>query len=249
MGFHMISKRLMGELFSKSAPPQGPRIGKYLSTSLYMPGIVTESGMPDDTMHQIRQAYHEVRDEPPVGIYRRTDSGAVHVHIDPEGAPYNGVTEFGRNGSSVTVKRVGINSRVRGRKAKRVAKHEFRHVKSASLLDFMDVSDYTRTLLMESYAEFGGIKASPGEKKEIMLTTPYVPAVKFGMYVDRFYRSEDGSRGYAAFIRDIQKNRSARSTLMHLGRNIKEAIEMGEDPIRATERDYEREMTAIRKAA
>ena len=245
----MISNRFVGELFSESRRPPELRIEKYLPTSLYMPGIVTEPGMPDDTVHQIRQAYREVRNEPPVGIYKKRDSGVVPVHLDHESVPYNGVTEFGRYGREIRAERVGINRKVRGSKAKRVAKHELRHVKSTPLLDYMDVSDYTRTLLMESYAEFGGIKASPGEKSEIMLTTPYTPAVKFGMYVDRFYRSEDGSRGYASFIRDIQKNKSVRQTLLHLGGNIKEAMSRGEDPIRATERDYEREMSAIRKAA
>ncbi|MBI2579512.1 MAG: hypothetical protein HYW27_01285 [Candidatus Aenigmarchaeota archaeon] len=102
---------------------------------------------------------------------------------------------------------------------------------------------------MESYAEFGGMKAAPHERHEIILKTPYTPAIKFGMYVDKFYRSEDGSRGYAAFIRDIQKNMSARQTLLHLGDNIREAMSRGEDPIRATEEHYEREAAAARKAA
>ncbi len=243
-----IPNRLADELFRESALRQAPEIRRYLPISLYMPGIITSPDMPDDTVHQIRGAYHRVRQRPRIGMYETVD-GTVPVELDPSNSPYLGVTEFERYNGRARPKRIGINRKVRGRKAGRVAEHELMHAVSTPLLDYMDVGHHTRTLIMESYAEFGGIKADPRGKGEILTTTPYTPSVKFGMYVDKFYRSTDGASGYEAFIRDIQRNRSARRTLQHLGSNIKEAMARGEDPIRATEKDYQREMAAVRKAA
>lgn len=248
-----IQDRLADELFLERRPDMPtPEFRKYLSHASYMPGIAPDSSVPGDLVHQIRQAHEEVKREPRVGIVEERNYGRIPVQID-RNPPYLGVTEFKptyENGRPrITAGRVGINSNVRGKRAKRVAKHELRHVLSEALTNYMDVGHHTRTLIMESYAEFGGMQAAPHERDEILTTTPYTPAIKFGMYVDRFYRSEDGARGYAAFIRDIQRNRSARRTLQHLGSNIKEAMARGEDPIRATEKTYEREAAAVRKAA
>ena len=243
-----IPDRLTDELFTEGRRQTGHYAGKYFPVSLYMPGIVTSPDMPDDTMHQIRRAHQRVRERPRIGMYE-TVGGTVPVELDPHDSPYLGVTEFGRQYGKIRPTRIGINRRVSGRKAGRVAEHELMHALSAPLLEYMDVGHHTRTLIMESYAEFGGIKADPANKSEILDTTPYTPAIKFGMYVDKFYRSMDGSTGYAAFIMDIQRNRSVRRTLQHLGSNIKEAMARGEDPIRATEREYDREMAAVRKAA
>ncbi|MBI2173453.1 MAG: hypothetical protein HYT73_04605 [Candidatus Aenigmarchaeota archaeon] len=218
-----IQDRLADELFLERRPDMPtPEFRKYLSHASYMPGIAPDSSVPGDLVHQIRQAHEEVRMEPRVGITEERHYGRIPVQID-RNPPYLGVTEF---------KPTYENGRPR-----------------ITATNYMDVGHHTRTLIMESYAEFGGMQAAPHERDEILTTTPYTPAIKFGMYVDRFYRSEDGARGYAAFIRDIQRNRSARRTLQHLGSNIKEAMARGEDPIRATEKTYEREAAAVRKAA
>lgn len=230
----------------------GVNFRKYLPVSTYMPGIATDSSVPDDVVHQIRQAHEEVKREPRVGIFEERNYGKVPVHIDHK-PPYLGVTEFDRRyegGSKrIMANRVGINSGVRGRKAKRVAKHEFRHVRSEALLEYMDVGSRTGTLIMESYAEFGGMKAAPHERHEIITTTPYTPAIKFGMYADKFYKSDiDGSRGYAAFIRDIQKKKSAKQALDRLGDNIKTAIESGVRVRDVVEGHYQREIQEAKAA-
>ncbi|MDI6722819.1 MAG: hypothetical protein QMD97_04635 [Candidatus Aenigmarchaeota archaeon] len=252
----MKAHGLAGELFSEGIPRPTSRltrkyfpIGMY--TGLYMPAIAIDSGIPDDTVHQIRKAYKEVKEEPDIGIIEKRYDGSIPVQLD-NNPPYLGVTEFGayhgRNGPDIGARRIGINRKVKGKQAKRVTKHELRHAKSESLLKYMDVTDHMRTLIMESYAEFGGMKAARHEKPEIIFTTPYTPAIKFGITADKFYKSDiDGAEGYAAFIRDIQKNKSARYTLLQLGRNIKEAMNNGIDPVKATERQYKKEVAEAKK--
>jgi hypothetical protein len=250
----MFTGELFEEALARSREPYiGFTVPTGLSEELYMPGISTDSSIPDDTLHQIQRAHKEVSKEPDVGIIEKRYTGSVPVGIDPPGVRYKGITEFNRyhssRGQKVFADRVGIRKGIRGREARRVSKHEFRHVKSEALLNYMgDVTPHVRTLIMESYAEFGGMQAASDEKPEIIMTTPYTPAIKFGMFVEEFYESDiDGSRGYAAFIRDIQKNRSASRTLDRLGRNIKSAINRGIDPRKETEERYRKEVeNAIR---
>lgn len=229
-----------------------------LIESLAMPRIRTD-GVPDaETARHIREAYREVDAGPRVGIIEERNTGTVPIQLD-RNPPYQGVTEFKPvytpHGPDVRTTRMGISDRLRryvrvGRRvinnAKRVGRHESMHVLSEKLLKYMDVTEHVGKIIMESYAEFGGMKARPHERDDILLTTPYPPAVKFGMYANRFYESEiDGAQGYAAFIRDIQKYGSARSTLMNLGRNIRAARGRGIDVVGAVEKEYR---TSLRKA-
>ena len=226
-----------------------------------MPAINT-SGLNDgQTERYVREAYKEVDTGARVGIIEERNTGVVPVYVDKAPA-YKGVTEFRpvykKDGMGVESRRVGISgsmptyARV-GKKTindvKRTARHEFRHVLSETLLNYMDVSPNVRTLIMESYAEFAGIKGGTEEKEDVLLTTPYHGAVKFGYFADRFYQSKlDGKVGYAGFIRDIQRYQSAREALRNLGSNIKEAVGRGVDVAKLAEADYRSDvMDAARK--
>lgn len=187
---------------------------------LEMPAIDT-SAVDSNTADYVRKAYDAVIKEDPVGIMSERDVGTVPVHLDPVNSPYAGVTEFHPYHDGPRAKRVGINRKI-GRNARRVAEHELRHVRSEALLKYMDVPDHQARLIMESYAEFAGIKN--GKKGEILRTTPYTGEIKFAYAVDSFYRSEfDGATGYKAFIKDVQRYGSARKALVQFGRSIKDS--------------------------
>ncbi len=243
-------RQLYPEMASRGAP-------------FFMPSISTQH-LPTETASHVRAAYNEVQGEPKVGIIEERYTGQVPITIDRK-PPYAGVTEIRQvitqHGLDVEATRMGIsdslptyqtlpNGRVINAK-KRVAKHEARHIKSEKLTKYLDVDSHMGTLIMESYAEFGGMKANPGEKSEILLTTPYEPAIKFGLYADRFYRSAiDGAQGYAAFIKDIQRYKSAQLALANLGRNIRDAVNRGFNPKEEMRSAYNREVRdAFRKAA
>lgn len=240
-----------------------PFAGRQFGFEAYMPAIAT-SALPSETARYVREAYREIDEGPRVGIVEERNTGKVPVHID-ESPPYAGVTEFdpkyAHDGLDVESRRVGISDSLPtyvkiGRKRlnykKRVARHEFRHVLSEKLLRYMtDLTPHQRTLIMEAYAEFAGIKGKTEDKETVLLTTPYTPAVKFGYFVDMFYKSEkDGKQGFAAFIRDIQYHKSAKEALYTLGRNIREAVASGVDVARAVESKYKSELhDALRKVA
>jgi hypothetical protein len=230
---------------------------------LEMPAISTKS-LPSETARYVDEAYREVKNEPRVGIIEERYHGDVPVHIDRK-PPYAGVTEIrpvlrpqGMEPESV---RMGIsdslptykelpNGRVINYK-KRVGKHESRHVKSEKLTKYLDVPRHLATLIMESYAELGGMIANPKEKDEILLTTPYKEAIKFGLYAEKFYESTiDKSRGYAAFIKDIQRYKSAHMAIRNLGKNIKAMVDNGVDVKHVIDSAYHREeKEALRPAA
>ncbi len=202
-----------------------------LIDELFMPAVRT-SGLPHNVRSHVEQGVEEVRREDPVGIENERYTGSVPVHID-RNPPYKGVTEFRPGYHGPEAKRMGISDRVHPREAKRVAKHEARHVRSEKLLKYADVPQGITTLVMESYAEFGGMKAAEkagnyAEARQIEETTPYKNAVRFGKVVDRNYVSDrDGKRGYEAFIRDIIRNRSMARTFGRLRENIKASIGVG----------------------
>src|SRR3989338_1012142 len=182
---------------------------------------IDTSAVDSNTASYVKQAYDAVRREDPVGVMNERDVGTVPVHLDPVSSPYAGVTEFNPYYDGPRAKRVGINRKV-GRGARRVAEHEFRHVRSEPLLKYMDVPEHQARLIMESYAEFAGI--TNGKKREIMNTTTYVGEIKFAYAVDSFYKSDfDGATGYKAFIKDVQRYASARKALVQLGRSIRES--------------------------
>lgn len=227
-----------------------------------MPAITTRA-LPSETARYVEEAYREIDTGPRVGIVEERNTGRVPVHIDR--APrYAGVTNFEPRyspgeGLDVESTRVGISDSLptyvkignkRLNYKKRVARHEFRHVLSEKLLRYMDgLTDHQRTLIMESYAEFGGIKGKTEDKETVLLTTPYTPAVKFGYFVDRFYKSKrDGKEGFATFYRDIQRYKSARMALQNLGENIREAVGRGVDVAREAESLYRSELNdSLRK--
>ncbi len=227
----------------------------------YMPAISTRA-LPSETARYVDEAYKEINEGPRVGVEEERASGQVPVHIDSR-PPYDGVTEYepwySSNGLDVEAVRVGVSDSLPtyvkiGNKPvnykKRIARHEFRHVLSEKLLKYMaGLTQHQRTLLMESYAEFAGIKGKTEDKETVLLTTPYTPAVKFGYFVDEFYESKiDGKRGFAAFFRDIQRYKSARAALRNLGENIREAMNRGVDVRAATEGKYKSELNeAMRK--
>ena len=74
---------------------------------------------------------------------------------------------------------------------------------------------------------------------DILLTTPYTDAVKFGYFVDLFYKNEDGATGYAVFIKDIQRYGSARRALRNLGKSIKDSVDMGVKVADEVEKRYQ----------
>ena len=189
---------------------------------LEMPAVDT-SAVDVNTAAYVKEAYAAVKGEDPVGILSERDMGTVPVYIDPANSPYAGVTEFKPHYNGPRAHRVGINRGVPNRRVRRVAEHEFRHVRAEELLKYMDdVPDHQARLIMESYAEFAGI--ANGKKKEIVHTTPYIGEIKFAYAVDSFYKSElDGSTGYRAFIKDVQRYGSAKKALTRLGRSIKES--------------------------
>lgn len=212
---------------------------------LEMPAI-DASAVDGHTAEYVKKAYEAVVNESPVGILPQNERsiGTVPVQIDPYNAPYAGVTEFKPDYTGrPRARRVGINTRARGKNAKRVAEHEFRHVRSEGLLNYMDVSEHQARLIMESYAEFAGI--ANGKEREIVHTTPYAGHVKFAYAVEGFYRSEfDGATGYKAFIRDIQKYQSARGALKQLGRSIKESGVSMKEVLRSAENRFARAKAA-----
>jgi len=225
-----------------------------------MPTIAT-TDLPSETARYVDEAYKEINTGARVGIVEERTTGKVPIHIDRKPC-YAGVTHFEpiytKDGLDVESVRVGISDSLPtyidiGRKRlnykKRVARHEFRHVLSEKLLRYMhDVTDRQSTLIMESYAEFAGIKGGTEDKETVLLTTPYTPAVKLGYFIDEFYRSErDGKTGYAAFIRDIQRYKSAKMAIMNLGRNIKEAVDRGVDVGGRTEAIYKSEVMDARR--
>ena len=229
---------------------------------LEMPTITTKA-LPSETARFVDEAYREIDSGPRVGVIEERNSGRLPIHID-RNPPYAGVTHFEprystSEGLDVESTRVGISDSLPtyvdiGKKRinykKRVARHEFRHVLSEKLLKYMsDLTDHQRTLIMESYAEFAGIKGKTEDKETVLLTTPYTPAVKFGYFVDIFYESKrDGQRGYAAFIRDIQLRGSAKKVLRDLGGNIRESVGRGIDVAREAESVYRSELNdALRK--
>ncbi|MFH0836682.1 MAG: hypothetical protein V1870_00990 [Candidatus Aenigmatarchaeota archaeon] len=191
-----------------------------------MPAITTER-IPTNIRPYVDQGIKEVRKEDRVGVYKERDTGVVPAHID-NNPPYAGVTQFNDDyRKGIEAKRMGFSNRLSPKAAKRVAKHEGRHVISEKLLNYADLPRKLVTLIMESYAEYGGMIAAEKlgkyhESAEILKTTPYKSAVEFGRIADRNYVSNhDGKRGYATFIRDIQKNRSMAKTLRHLGQNVR----------------------------
>jgi len=223
-----------------------------------MPAINTSSLPNPEVERYVKEAYVKVDTGPRVGIIRERNSGMVPVHIDSGNPGYGGVTEFEYRPGEMGIEavRVGINHKLPtyrklGQKwlnvIGRVAEHEFSHVKSEGLLKYMlDLPDNQRTLLMESYAEFSGIRR--GKKEDVLLTTPYTPAVKFAYFADRFYESKvDRQKGYEAFIRDIQLYGSARKALRNLGANIKAAVDQGIDVIGVTEGKYNSEVMDARR--
>lgn len=183
-----------------------------------MPAIDT-SGLPSETASAVKSAHDEVKSEKPLLEERYV--GSVPVHIDKGNVPYAGVTEFGPYDGKA--KRVGINGRVDKNYAKRVAAHELRHVKSEPLLKYSKgVDQKVVTLIMESYAEYAGIKdakekGKPYKENEIRKTSPYPQAIAFAEYVEKVYVSNHtNEKGYLAFINDIVRNKSMAKTLNSL---------------------------------
>ncbi len=221
-----------------------------------MPAIRT-TALPGETARYVEEAYREIDAGPRIGIIEERNTGKIPIHIDRK-PPYAGVTHFEprystSKGLDVESTRVGISDSLPtyvdiGKKRlnykKRVARHEFRHVLSEKLLKYMsDLTDHQRTMIMESYAEFAGIKGRTEDKETVLLTTPYTSAVKFGYFVDTFYKSEkDGKAGFSAFIRDIQKYESAKAALDNLGRNIRGAVREGIDVAGVVESKYRSEL-------
>src|SRR3989338_5518838 len=134
-----------------------------LIDELFMPAMNT-SGIPQNVRPYVDQGIEEVKREDPVGIEEERYTGSVPVHID-KNPPYKGVTEFRPGYEGPEAKRMGISDRVHPSRAKRVAKHEARHVRSEKLLKYADVPRGIVTLITESYAEYGGIKAAVKEGK------------------------------------------------------------------------------------
>ena len=192
----------------------------------FMPAMDV-SPLPQDIRKPVKKGIEEVRKEDPVGITEERYHGSLPVQID-HNPPYAGVTEFekGYDGRP-KAKRMGISNKLTEYNAKRIAKHEARHVRSEALLKYADLPQKLVTAIMESYAEFGQIKAAKKagnhyEADEIITNTPYPHHIKLGIIIDKMYESNyDRKRGYEAFIRDIQKNQSMKLTLQRLGENIK----------------------------
>ncbi len=202
-----------------------------LPDRMFMP-VMNTSNLPRDVKPHVEEGIKRVRDGDPIGVEEERYVGEVPVHID-RNPPYAGVTEFRPSYEGPVAKRMGISDRIGNPKyAKRVGAHEARHVRSEKMLKYADISPDDVRLIMESYAEFGEFKAlmkagSREEAEEIIRTTPYPSAMKFGFAVDRTYVSErDGKRGYETFIRDIFRNRSMARTLDRLGQNIRASIEV-----------------------
>ncbi len=186
----------------------------------HMPAILTD-GLPKDIGAEVEEARREVANEDPVGVVEERYTGRVPVQID-DSESYAGITNVDAYSGDPVATRVGISNRVRRKHAKRVTKHELRHVRAEKMLRYADVPQPFVTLIMEAYAEYGGIKAAKKagnttEIHEILRTTPYPEAIQFGVNVDRSYVSDrDGKRGFAAFVRDIYRNRSIAKTLGRL---------------------------------
>ncbi len=195
----------------------------------YMPAA-DPSGVRYDQRPPALRGYNRVRSGDRMGV-KEENEGVVPMQTDAN-PQYAGVTEIrpdarGRH----KARRVGISSRIKDPAyAERVGAHEARHVLSERMLDYADVHQGAATLLMETYAEFGEFKALLKEGKreqaeEILRTTPYPGAFKFGFLVDKYYKSDhDGTRGYEAFTRDVFTNRSMAKTLDNLKGNMREAI-------------------------
>ena len=229
----MPTKALINELFEHKGMPRHhtrKRHPYYTDSKLiypaaFMPAVSTEE-LPQDIREPVRRGIEEVRKEDPVGIIEERYDGKVPVGVD-RNPPYAGVTEFSDNYRNPEARRIGISNRLGPKTARRVAKHEARHVRSERLLRYKDVPERLAILIMESYAEYGGFKAAEkagkiGEGYEILRNTPYPGAVKFGSMVDKYYISNyDKKRGYEAFIRDIQKNGSMAKTLTRLEDSIR----------------------------
>jgi hypothetical protein len=205
----------------------------YGNNKYHMPAMDLSDVKPD-IKPDVYEGVEEVRREDPVGIEEERYNGRIPITIDNDDG-YKGVTEIkGDYRGRTRAERIGISNRVSKREAKRVAKHEGRHVRSEVLAGYgEDVSPWMRTLVMESYAEFGGMIAAikagkPEEAAEIQATTPYPQAVQFGKHVDKHYVSDiDGNRGYETFIRDIQRNKSMAKTLDNLSRNLRASMDSG----------------------
>ncbi len=200
--------------------------GNLIYPASFMPQVDTTM-LPRDIREPVRKGIEEVRKEDSVGIKEERYTGNLPVHID-HNAPYAGVTEFGKGyDGKPKAKRMGISNKLTEYNAKRVAKHEARHVRSEALLKYADLPQKLVTAIMESYAEFGQIKAAKKagnhyEADEIINNTPYPHHIKLGIIIDKMYQSNyDGKGGYETFIRDIQKNQSMKLTLQRLGENIK----------------------------
>jgi|GEM_PF-3123083 len=229
---------------------------------LFMPAIST-STLSGTTASSVIGAYNDVRTGPRHGIRKERDSGVISITMD-RNPPYAGVTEFRpvytETGVEPRAVRIGISDSIPRsltlttgetiNYTRRVTRHEAKHALSEKLLEHMDVSPRMATLLMESFAEYTELK--DGQKKEVLATTPYQGALKFGYMVDMFYNSRQNGKGFSAFVADIQDYRSAKSALTNLGRNIKEAVDRGVDVRGAVEGRYRsdlREVSQRRKAA
>ncbi len=188
---------------------------------LEMPAVNTDYLSREDSDY-VRKALDEVRGEDTVGIQEEPfNSLPIYIHDEKEPLGYTKIGYDRRYGIIPT--EIGISRHAKNKK--RVVKHELRHARSTKLLKYADVPEPLARLVMESYPEYGGIIASRDrEKEEILSTTPYGNAIQFGVIVDKYYMSNrDGKKGYAAFIRDIYRNKSMAMTFQTLERCMKYA--------------------------
>lgn len=263
MGMPNIAVRSR-DLFPDSTPSWRYETGS-ASESLdfldrYMPALATSS-LPRNIAESVQKAHRNVVNAPRVGI-RKDPDGVLPVTMEKGNPPYLGVTRIRdtptKKGYRPRASSVSLNASMPQQVtlgntyvdlAEEVSEHEFFHVRSAELeASLKDVTRHTGTLVMESFAEYGRMKAFPHKKGRIMLMTPYTPAIKFGYMADKFYSSPtDGARGYEALIRDMQDYGSARKVLRFLGENIKAAVDRGVDIVGAVEKTYRNDLLSALK--
>lgn len=183
-------------------------------TALYMPALKAEERYLQEAINDIAQS---VKEEDALGVTRE-ENREIPFIVYPESNPL-GVTGFDDNGNPVMM---GVSSSVLRSydKFARVARHEMAHADAAALVRCADVPDYVARAIVEGYAEYRAMRNHPERAREILSDTPYGKEIAIAREIEHSYVSEDGMRGYRAFMEDIMARESMAYALAQLERSI-----------------------------
>ncbi|MBI4014469.1 MAG: hypothetical protein HY365_00770 [Candidatus Aenigmarchaeota archaeon] len=187
--------------------------GAYSQNAVYMPALRAD-GYLQEAIDAIARS---VSEEDALGV-NRIEGGEIPFIVYPETNPL-GVTGFDEDGNPVMM---GVSSSVLRSydKLERVLRHEMTHADSAALLKYADVPDYLARAIIEGYAEYRAMRNHPEQAREILSDTPYGKEIAIAQEIEHSYVSEDGARGYRAFMKDVMEHESMAYALRQLERSI-----------------------------